>query len=53
MELSRPSGIGKGGKISSWSERIMLGSIDLDDDFAEIRPPSGPDINIEIRRKNS
>ncbi|MFO2234306.1 hypothetical protein QOU29_16540 [Pseudomonas aeruginosa] len=53
MELSRPSGIGKGGKISSWSERIMLGSIDLDDDFTEITHPSGPDIDIEIRRKNT
>lgn len=52
MELSRPSGIDKGGKINSWFERIMLGSIDLDDDFTVITPPSGPDIDIEIRRKS-
>lgn len=53
MELSRPSGIGKGGKIHSWFERIMLGSIDLDDDLVSVTPPNGPDIDIEIRRKNA
>jgi hypothetical protein len=53
IELSRPSGMGKGNKIISWSERIMLGSISLDDDFFEVTPPSGPDIDIEIRRKVS
>lgn len=52
IELSRPSGMGKGSKIISWSERIMLGSIALDDDLFEVASPSGPDIDIEIRRKS-
>lgn len=51
LELSRPSSIGKDGKISEWSERIILGSIPFDDDLVEIYPPSGPDIEIDIRRK--
>ena len=41
----------KDGKISEWSERIILGSIPFDDDLVEIYPPSGPDIEIDIRRK--
>lgn len=51
LEFSRPSNIGKDGKISEWSERIILGSIPFDDDLVEIYPPSGPDIEINIRRK--
>lgn len=51
LELSRPLSIGKDGKISEWSERIILGSIPFDDDLVEIYPPSGPDIEIDIRRK--
>lgn len=51
MELSRPSDIGKDGKITEWAERIVLGSIPFDDELVEIYPPSGPDIEIEIRRK--
>lgn len=51
LELSRPSSIAKDGKISEWSERIILGSIPFDDDLVEIYPPSGPDIEIDIRRK--
>lgn len=50
-ELSRPSEIGEDGKIRAWSERIILGSIPLDGDSIEVAPPSGPDIDIEIRRK--
>ncbi|WP_232013673.1 hypothetical protein [Pseudomonas aeruginosa] len=53
IELSRPSGMGKGGKINFWSERIMLGTLALDDDFFEVTSPGGPDIDIEIRRKSS
>ncbi|NMX33148.1 MULTISPECIES: hypothetical protein [Pseudomonas] len=53
FELSRPSSIDKSGKINAWFERILLGSIDLDDDFAVITPPGGPDIEIDIRRKNA
>jgi hypothetical protein len=51
FELSRPSNIGKDGKISEWAERIILGSIPFDDELVEINPPSGPDIEIDIRRK--
>lgn len=51
MELSRPTAIGSDGKISEWSERIILGSIPLDGDQVEIEPPSGPDIEITVRRK--
>lgn len=53
IELSKPSDIGKDGKISAWSERLILGSISFDDDLTEILPPSGPEIDIEIRRKAS
>ena len=51
IELSRPSEIGDDGKISAWSERIVLPSISFDGDPVEILTPSGPDIDIEIRRK--
>lgn len=51
LELSRPSSISKDGKISEWAERIILGNILFDDELVEIYPPSGPDIEIDIRRK--
>lgn len=51
FELSLPADIGNDGKITSWSERILLGSISFDDDLVEILQPGGPDIDIEIRRK--
>lgn len=51
IELSRPSDIGDDGRICAWSERILLGSISFDGDIGDILPPSGPDIDIEIRRK--
>jgi len=51
VELSRPSSIGKDGKITAWAERIILSSIPFDDDLVEIYAPSGPDIDIDIRRK--
>lgn len=51
MELSRPSDIGDDGRITTWTERIILGSLPLDGDSVEIMPPSGPDIDIDIRRK--
>ena len=51
LELSRPSEIGNDGKISEWAERIILSSIPFDDELVEIYPPSGPDIDIDIRRK--
>lgn len=51
LEISRPSNIGDDGKITEWAERIILGSIPFDDELVEIYPPSGPDIEIDIRRK--
>lgn len=51
VELSRPSRIGKDGKINEWAERVILNSIPFDDDLVEIYAPSGPDIDIDIRRK--
>jgi hypothetical protein len=51
LELSRPSSIGEDGKINAWAERIILGSLSFDDDLVEISPPTGPDIEINIRRK--
>lgn len=51
IELSRPSEIGDDGKISAWSERILLSSLPFDGDALEIIPPSGPDILIDVRRK--
>ena len=51
LELSRPSSIGKDGKITAWAERIILGALSFDDELVEIYPPGGPDIEIDIRRK--
>jgi len=51
IELSRPTAIDSDGRISDWSERIILGSIPLEDDLLEIEPPSDPDIEITVRRK--
>lgn len=53
VELSRPNEIGDDGKINSWSERILLGAIDLDDDNIIVTPPQQPDLNIEISRKSA
>lgn len=55
IELSRPSGIDDSGKIIAWSERVILSSIDLDDDLPEIffSGSGGPDIDIDIRRKSA
>lgn len=51
FELSLPADIGNDGKITSWSERILLGSISFDDDLGDILELGGPDIDIEVRRK--
>ncbi len=51
FELSLPADIGDDGKITSWSERILLGSISFDDNLVDILQPVGPEIDIEIRRK--
>lgn len=51
MEFSRPTSISHDGKVLEWAERIILNSIPLDDDLIEIESPSGPDIDISVRRK--
>lgn len=51
FELSLPADIGDDGRITSWAERILLGSISFDDDLVDILQSGGPDIDIEIRRK--
>lgn len=51
IELSRPTHIGEDGRISVWTERVLLNSIPFDDDLTEIIPLNGPDIDFEIRRK--
>jgi len=51
LELSRPSAIGDDGKISDWSERIILGSIPTGDDDVSVESPQGPDIDFDVRRK--
>lgn len=51
IELSRPSEIGEDGKICAWSERIVLTPLQFDGDALEIIPPSGPEIQIDVRRK--
>lgn len=51
IELSRPTAIDSDGKISDWSERIILDSIPLEDDLLEIESPCDPDIEIIVRRK--
>ena len=53
MELSCPYEIGEDGKITEWSERILLGSIPFDDDIGDIDPLDGPDIDFDIMRKSS
>lgn len=51
LELSRPSAISKDGKISAWSERIILGSISTGDDVS-VESLQGPNIDFDVRRKS-
>lgn len=53
MELSRPAAIGRDGKIKEWSERVIMSSIPLVDDSIEIVGPSGPDLDVDIRRRSA
>jgi hypothetical protein len=50
-ELSLPSSIGEDGHIDAWRERILLGSVPFDTDFAEVVAPPQPDITIDVRRR--
>ena len=55
IEFSKPWDIGVDGKITSWAERIILGSIPFDDDIQleDFTEPDGMNININITRKAS
>ena len=55
MELSRPVNMGEDNRVDGWSERIILDALPFDGDL-DIRsidpiPPSGPDIEVEIKRR--
>lgn len=52
-ELSRPNEIDVDGKIIAWSERILLGTIQLDGEAITIEQPQSPDIDITISRKSA
>lgn len=52
-ELSLPRSMGGDGRIDSWQERIILGSIPVDPEVLEITPPQSPppDINVDVKRR--
>lgn len=52
-ELSLPIAMDEDGHVNAWRERILLGSIPLDGDLAEVvpTPPQLPDIDVSIRRR--
>ncbi len=52
-ELSLPRSMGADGRIDSWQERIILGSIPVDPELLEITPPQPPlpDINVDVKRR--
>lgn len=50
-ELSLPLDVDGEGRVSVWSERILLRSLPLDPEPIEITPPSLPDIDVSVRRK--
>lgn len=52
-ELSLPRSMGPDGRISSWQERIILGSISVDPEAFEITPPRQPlpEINVDVKRR--
>ncbi|MFT7776014.1 hypothetical protein [Roseateles sp.] len=52
-ELSLPMSMGADGRIESWQERIILGSMPTDPTEIDINPPSPvmPDIQIDVKRR--
>lgn len=52
-ELSLPRSMGSDGRIDSWQERIILGSIPVDLEVLEISPPQPqqPDIRVDVKRR--
>jgi len=51
-ELSLPREI-VDGRISAWTERIILNSIPLDGEPVEISSPDQPDLDIQVRRRSA
>lgn len=52
-ELSLPLSMGTDGRIESWQERIILGSMPTDPTEIDITPPSPvmPDIEVDVKRR--
>jgi hypothetical protein len=50
-ELSLPDSFGEDGKIDGWKERIILGSMPLDEDVPQPKPDFGPDLVIDVPRR--
>ena len=50
-ELSLPSGLDEQERVTGWSERIILPSIDFDPERVDVPLDNGPDIDIEVRRR--
>ncbi|MCZ2903244.1 hypothetical protein [Burkholderia thailandensis] len=52
LELSRPNGYESTQRfVTSWSERIVLGSIELDGDPTVLPIPQSPDVDVVVSRK--
>lgn len=54
LELSRPNGYDVSERfVTSWSERILLGAISLDDNRKSLPTPQLPDVDIVVSRKSA
>lgn len=54
LELSRPNGYDVTERfVTSWSERIILGTIPLDDNHEPLTMPQIPDIDLQVSRKSA
>ncbi|CAE6969238.1 hypothetical protein R69608_07188 [Paraburkholderia nemoris] len=52
LELSRPNGYDSTQRfVTSWSERIVLGAIELDGDPTVLPIPQSPDVDVVVSRK--
>jgi hypothetical protein len=54
MELSRPTAIGEDNRVDTWSERILLGPIDIEPTMSIIGPDDDgplPDVEVLVERK--
>ncbi|KVR14081.1 hypothetical protein WK11_29060 [Burkholderia ubonensis] len=52
LELSRPNGYDSTQRfVTSWSERIVIGSIELDGEPTVLPIPQSPDVDVVVSRK--